>query len=281
MADPEVVIAEASADGTPADIEMSGAENGAGEENGAGAGVGEDEPSGLGDIEPEIAARVTFLDYLKSPIVELVLGEGDAQIALYAHQGLLVQSPFLAEACAQFSDDAASRRIELPNEDLVATASFLEFLYKADYFPTVSGRQIEDDVTIASPDEDGVALLRHARVYTLAQRFGVPQLASLAHKKIHLTQSTARGEIAYARYIYANTNGTDEKIRRPVAAFWATRSHVLRHEAEKEFRTMCLEFPQFGFDVLSLVLDAQEKRSQRSELASQSLSGARKRPRPH
>lgn len=34
---------------------------------------------------------------------------------------------------------------------------------------------------------------------------------------------------------------------------------MLRHEAEDEFRRMCLEFPEFGFDVLSLVLDAKEK----------------------
>jgi len=33
----------------------------------------------------------------------------------------------------------------------------------------------------------------------------------------------------------------------------------LRHEAEEEFRAMCLEYPQFGFDVLSLVLDQKEK----------------------
>lgn len=40
---------------------------------------------------------------------------------------------------------------------------------------------------------------------------------------------------------------------------------------------MCLEFPQFGFDVLSLVLDAQEKRSLRAE---SSVGGnPRKRPR--
>lgn len=45
-----------------------------------------------------------------------------------------------------------------------------------------------------------------------------------------------------------------------MAAFWATRSHVLRHDAEEEFRAMCLEFPQFGFDVLSRVLDQKEKK---------------------
>jgi len=134
----------------------------------------------------------------------------------------------------------------------------------------VRGQQLEEDPTVPSPDESGIGLLRHARVYTLAQRFGMPSLSALAHKKIHLTSSTAHGEIAYARYVYANTEAADESIRKPVAAFWATRSHVLRHEAEKEFRSMCLEFPQFGFDVLSLVLDAQEKRSARTDAGSQS-----------
>lgn len=35
---------------------------------------------------------------------------------------------------------------------------------------------------------------------------------------------------------------------------------MLRHDAEEEFRAMCLEFPQFGFDVLSRVLDQRERK---------------------
>ena len=35
---------------------------------------------------------------------------------------------------------------------------------------------------------------------------------------------------------------------------------MLRHDAEEEFRAMCLEYPQFGFDVLSRVLDQREKK---------------------
>ena len=103
-------------------------------------------------------------------------------------------------------------------------------------------------------------------------------LRFLAHRKIHLTQTTAKGEIAYARFVYRETSADDDAIRKPVAQFWATRSHVLRHDAEQEFRAMCLEYPQFGFDVLSLVLDAQEKRSQRAEAASGG-PGGRKRQR--
>lgn len=218
------------------------------------------------------------ISYLRSPIVELILGQGENTSVLHAHQAVLTAAPFFAEACAQFSESAARRRIELQQDDEAATASVLEYLYKNDYFPALQGTtNMEYDPTVPSPDNDGIGLLRHARVYTLAQKFGLPQLAALAHKKIHLTQSTAKGEIAYARFVYKETSIDDESIRKPVAAFWATRSHVLRHEAEHEFKRMCLEFPQFGFDVLSLVLDAQEKRSQRQE--GTSAGPGRKRQR--
>ena len=166
------------------------------------------------------------------------------------------------------------------NEDLPAVASALEYLYRRDYFPTLtSSSALEADTSVPSPDEDGAALLRHARIYTLARKLGLPALSALAHRKIHLVESTARGEIAYARYVYARTAGDDREIRRPVAQFWATRSHVLRHEAEQDFRDTCLRFPQFGFDVLTMVLDAQEKRSGRLEGGSTSGGPGRKRAR--
>lgn len=100
-------------------------------------------------------------------------------------------------------------------------------------------------------DETGEQLLKHARVYTLAEKFGVEKLRTLASSKIHCVNSTAKGEITYARYVYQYTRKDDTAVRAPVANFWATRSHTLRAEAEEEFRGLCLEFPQFGYDVLS------------------------------
>lgn len=217
--------------------------------------------------------------YLRSPIVTINVGTGDEATALFAHQALLIQSPYFAQAVSRFKD-SSPRVIDLQNDDILATSSVLEWIYKGDYFPTMDAQKssLEYDPSVPAPDDQGVGLLRHARVYTLAQRFGLPELAGLAHRKIHLTSSTAKGEIAYARFVYKETTPEDLQIRRPVAAFWATRSHVLRHEAEHEFERMCLEFPQFGFDVLSLVLDAQEKRSQRTEVQSSGGAG-RKRQR--
>jgi hypothetical protein len=198
--------------------------------------------------------------------------------SLFAHQGLLLRSRFLAEACQEFDDAASNRRILLPEDNLAATSAVLEYLYRSDYFPSISNNtSLEVDPTVPAKDDEGVALLRHGRVYTLAKKLGLSELASLAHRKIHLTSSTARGEIAYARFVYKETSADDEGIRKPIAAFWASRSYVLRHEAEQEFKKMCLEFPQFGFDVLSLVLDQQERNSQKGSSVAGPASRKRQR----
>jgi hypothetical protein len=142
--------------------------------------------------------------------------------------------------------------------------SVIEYLYTGEYFPrrTSSSRDssLETDPRLPASDDSGLGLLVHARIYTLADRLALPDLKSLSHSKIHRTASTAKGELAYARYVYAESNPEDTTIRKPVAAFWASRSYNLRHDAEPQFRAMCLEFPQFSYDVLQLVLDAQEKK---------------------
>lgn len=132
----------------------------------------------------------------------------------------------------------------------------LEYLYTGEYFPKkIPGQRVlEVDPTMPAVDDTGVHLLRHARVYTLAEKFGVPDLKKLSSSKIHCIDSTAKGEIAYARYVYAHTTNEDTKVRAPISSFWATRSHTLRAEAEDEFKSLCLEHPQFGYDVLSMPL---------------------------
>ncbi|KAK2040881.1 hypothetical protein LZ31DRAFT_473557 [Colletotrichum somersetense] len=261
-----------------ADVEMEGAEateatDNVNAENLPFAEGGESDP-----VEP----RTTFASYLSSPIVTLLVGQGDAETIVTAHQALLTQSPYFKEACAQFSDDGSPRQIELSGEDIDAVGCFLEFLYTGEYFPRkVAGtRTLESDPATPEVDSDGTQLLKHARVYTLAEKFGMPALRSLASSKIHCVNSTAKGEIAYARYVYAYTNKDDTTIRAPVASFWATRSHTLRSEAEEEFRSLCLEHPQFGYDVLTRVLDEKLKRERNDKLHPSSSTGsARKRAR--
>ncbi|EEQ83481.1 hypothetical protein RJZ56_007190 [Blastomyces dermatitidis] len=222
-----------------------------------------------------------YIEYLKSPIVELVVGRGEDQTTLTAHEAILTASPFFRDAVAQFTGDGP-RRIILEDEVLDTIGCFLQYQYTGEYFPrrlAAPSDALESDPSIPAVDDTGDQLLKHARVYTLAEKLGLQTLKQLAHSKIHRISSTARGEIAYARYVYGNTPAEDTVIRKPVAAFWATRSHVLRHEAEQEFKAMCLEYPQFGFDVLSLVLDQKEKRSHDRDTETPVKGSARKRAR--
>lgn len=192
-------------------------------------------------------------------MIELVVGQGADATTVTAHQDLLTKSPYFEQACSSLT--GSRRQIQLPDDDVEAVGSIIEYLYLGDYFPrTTANKTLESHPSIPDIDGPGELLLKHARIYTLAEKFMMPALKSTAHAKIHQTTSTARGEINYARYVYRYTSADDSAIRAPIAAFWAQRSHVLRHEAEEEFRAMCLEFPQFGFDVLSKVLDQREKR---------------------
>ncbi|KAL8704623.1 MAG: hypothetical protein Q9201_002209 [Fulgogasparrea decipioides] len=260
MAEPEVRIGGVDA-GDEGDVEMQGGDDSAevlevGEtgaaEDGAAAPEGEEKP----------AQRVTFVDYLKSPMIELLIGSDPSQTLLTAHKALVTRSPFFAEKLASSSDT----RVELTDEDLDAISCFLEYLYTGEYFPhKLPSGNLEPDPSAPKIDDSGAQLLKHARVYTLAEKLGMPSLKSLSHSKIHLITSTALAELAYARYVYSHTTRADLTIRKPVASFWGQRSHVLRHETEGSFREMCLEFPEFAFDVLSFVLDAEEKRVQRRQ----------------
>ncbi|KAF3491138.1 uncharacterized protein GIQ15_00655 [Arthroderma uncinatum] len=223
-----------------------------------------------------------FLNVLKSPIIQLVLGKGEEETILTAHQAVLESSPFFAEKLSQF-ESGGERRISLEDENPDAVACFLQFQYTGEYFPRCipnNNKDLEQDPAIPSTDEVGNELLKHGRVYTLAEKLGIPKLQALAFDKICRTTSTASAEIVYARYVYSNTSPSDETIRKPIAKFWCTRS-VMRHEAEDEFRALCLDFPQFGFDILNTVLNMKEKHSREREATSSPVpkGSARKRSR--
>ncbi|UNI13936.1 hypothetical protein JDV02_000625 [Purpureocillium takamizusanense] len=60
-------------------------------------------------------ARTSFTSYLQSPIVNLLVGQGDKQTLLSAHQALLVQSPYFEAACQGFVDDGSVSRRHPPS----------------------------------------------------------------------------------------------------------------------------------------------------------------------
>lgn len=101
------IIDETLGEEGDADVDMGGAEV---VEVDTGATVGEHGDEGIVDapeVEEVTPTRVTFLDWLRSPIVQLVVGQGENSTVLTAHQALLEQSPFFKAAIDEFSDDAS------------------------------------------------------------------------------------------------------------------------------------------------------------------------------
>lgn len=75
---------------------------------------GEGAPSHRGETEPveevkEEQDHQSFVTYLASPMVTLVIGEGQEQTLLTAHQALLAKSPYFEAACQGFVDDGSVR----------------------------------------------------------------------------------------------------------------------------------------------------------------------------
>lgn len=109
--------------------------------------------------------------YLKSPMIELLIGNGDAQTQLTAHKALLIKSPFFGQKLSA----SESSRIELLDDDLDAMSCFLEYLYTGEYFPhKLAGGTLEADPSAPKTDSTGDQLLKHAKVYTLAEKLEMP-----------------------------------------------------------------------------------------------------------
>lgn len=93
------------------DVEMEGASATAGDETPYEKGPVEDPETTVIREDPVAEARPSFIEYLSSPIVTLLVGQ-DAQTVLTAHQALLTKSPYFAELCKPFVDDGSVRTTE-------------------------------------------------------------------------------------------------------------------------------------------------------------------------
>lgn len=102
--DTEMTGAEA-AEATEA-AETSGPVEGAEAQQSAGAEASAELPFAEEPEEEEEEARKTFVDYLSSPVVSLLVGRLGEEV-LTAHQALLVKSPYFRDVCAGFADDGS------------------------------------------------------------------------------------------------------------------------------------------------------------------------------
>lgn len=101
------LIDEPTAVNPGVDVEMA---EGAGADDDGAAAERSELPFAGEDTVVETEAeptRVPFIDYLTSPVVTLIVGSGENETILTAHQALLTQSPHFENLCNNFTDDGS------------------------------------------------------------------------------------------------------------------------------------------------------------------------------
>lgn len=99
--DASIVEIEIGTSSAAADVEM-------GDETPYEKGPVEDAETSVIQQDPVAEARPSFIEYLSSPVVTLLVGQ-EAQTVLTAHQALLTKSPYFAQLCQSFVDDGSVR----------------------------------------------------------------------------------------------------------------------------------------------------------------------------
>ena len=79
---------------------------------------------------------LTLPSNLNSAIITIAVGPSSRLFA--AHEDVLTESPYFAQACRAQFFEASGKRIDLPNEEPEVFSAVLEYLYKGDYSPKIA-----------------------------------------------------------------------------------------------------------------------------------------------
>jgi len=156
------------------------------------------------------------------------------------------QSKVLKAACRGFFKETTTGIIELPDDDPKIVQLMLSFFYTTDY---------EMDFKEAP----GRILQMHVQTFTLADKYDVPALMSLAKQNYEELLMTASfqdylGSIPDV-YVLPRCGNS---LRKPVIKFARERMkpEFQKENIRKEVAMILEEVPEFGFDVLEIFLDA-------------------------
>lgn len=105
--DTSTVEIELGTTASVADVEMEGAaSSAAAEEAPYEKGPVEDPETSVIQQDPVAETRPSFIEYLASPVVTLLVGQ-EEQTVLTAHQALLTKSPYFADLCQSYVNDGS------------------------------------------------------------------------------------------------------------------------------------------------------------------------------
>ncbi|KLU84725.1 hypothetical protein MAPG_03764 [Magnaporthiopsis poae ATCC 64411] len=188
--------------------------------------------------------------YQDADYSDLVLSWGGQDYKV--HKAIVCpRSDFFAAACRGDFGEAREGRISLSEDDPQVVDLMIYYMYHLDY--DISQRRRGSEM-LANGATAGWELPIHAKVYAIAEKYGVVGLKTVSHRKFEAALAkTDRNQdnlIKAAREAYESTVETDRRLRDAVAAHFYTYSLILD---KKEVQDLLKEVPMLAYDLLMLM----------------------------
>lgn len=159
-------------------------------------------------------------------MVKIIAGTSPNSRTFYAHEGILSKTQFFNRALNGKFQEATTREVELPEDDPEAFSSVLEFLYGEEYSPRlITERSDKPGVRAGAlsitgyfavteqPDQLCAAAMRHAKIYCLADKFGITDLQKLVLQKLRLCGPLRDlNFLKVAAYLTANSSDYNDEL---------------------------------------------------------------------
>ncbi|KAL8409347.1 hypothetical protein RB594_007690 [Gaeumannomyces avenae] len=159
------------------------------------------------------------------------------------------RSDFFAKACRGPFKEAQEGKINLPEDDPVTVHSMVFYLYHLKYDVSQSWKETSGEEV----PKDGSELVEHAKVYALAEKYGIPCLKELARKNFKTAADEHWDSDKFfdaAHEAYTNTLETDRGLRDVVVDTLYKYKDLLKKDRAKDMaRTVTMA----AFDLLMRV----------------------------
>ncbi|KAL8375997.1 hypothetical protein RB595_007213 [Gaeumannomyces hyphopodioides] len=164
------------------------------------------------------------------------------------------RSHFFAAACRGHFKEACEGKISLPEDDPQIVDLMVHYFYHLDYHASIESHGTQHDRDLVDDEKIlGWELPTHAKVYAMAEKYGVVGLKAVARRKFEAAVNCAWHQshfIKAAREAYGSTVETDRPLRDAVSAKFEARPDLLN---VAEAQNLLQEVPMLAYDVLMLV----------------------------
>ncbi|KAK2772769.1 hypothetical protein FQN52_004834 [Onygenales sp. PD_12] len=186
---------------------------------------------------------------------DVTLYLGPSKFKFHAHYAILsVRTSYFDKAKAGEWEEGKNNEFNLTEDRAHALCRMLEYIYKGDY--ATGSRSLDGS-------KDDPDLLKHARVFRLADYFDVKGLKELCARKFAKQAVwlwTSEQFIESIREVYSIPRSSGQCMRKEI--YTVVQAHIEQLHEKEQFRELLNECAEFAADVVDMVLKKHAPKAQ-------------------